>query len=180
MESMIAYFFSDKLDKGYFLFKLKNILTKLCDIFCLIIGLSGLIFCLFSTNLGQIKQQTKFKACFVEDKEWDCAKKKQFVLCDSKGKPYRLNSEQIMKNVIRKTDLMRPAGLGRNNLFGTVIIEVVIDKFGKVICAKGINGNMFAKGSARISLRSWRFNPFRLKGKTVSVIGVLNIDYDFR
>ena len=84
-----------------------------------------------------------------------------------------------MERVINKQPVDRPGALGANNLRGTVTIRVVINKNGKVICTRGVEGNPLGIASAERSLRKWTFRPYVSGGKRKSIVGTLSISYDF-
>jgi TonB family protein len=60
---------------------------------------------------------------------------------------------------------------------GPVTVEVTIDEEGAVIAARAVSGHPLLKDSAVTASRKWRFNPTRLSGVPVKVIG--NIVFNF-
>lgn len=112
------------------------------------------------------------------DKNWSCLKRKD-LLRDKEGRPVWLTSEELMDRVIDREPVERPGPLGRNNLRGVVSIRILINKYGKVICAQGVAGHPMAIGPAIHSVRRWTFKAFRVSGERKSVVGVVNLSYDF-
>ncbi|HEU4507237.1 MAG TPA: energy transducer TonB [Pyrinomonadaceae bacterium] len=112
------------------------------------------------------------------DKNWSCLKRKD-LLRDKEGRPVWLTSEELMERVLEQEPIERPGPLGRNNLRGVVRIRVLINKHGKVICAQGVDGHPMAIGPAIHAVRKWTFKAFNLDGKRKSVVGVLELPYDF-
>ena len=112
-------------------------------------------------------------------KSHPCAKTKDLLL-DSEGCPFRLTSEEMMSRVLDKYPINRPGVLGRNNVYGVAEVEVVVDKRGKVKCARSLNGNPIGQAAAVRSVAKWRFKPYTFAGKKRAVLGVLNIPFDFR
>jgi protein TonB len=88
-----------------------------------------------------------------------------------------LSSEQIMRRIVVKTDLAFPM-LDGGHLRGTVELEVVIDRTGKVACARLLTGHPIAAASAIAAVQYWRFKPFVLRKRRVMVAGHLSIPYD--
>jgi hypothetical protein len=84
-----------------------------------------------------------------------------------------------MDRVLEKEPIERPGAMGKNTLRGVVSIRILINKHGKVICAQGVDGHPIAIGAAIHSLRRWTFKPFTVSGERKSVVGVLNLPYDF-
>lgn len=111
-------------------------------------------------------------------KSWACLKRTD-LLRDSHGQPVWLASSDLMERVLEKLPIKRPGPLGKNKLQGVVSIEVVINKRGKVICARGAEGHPIAIGAAIDSVRKWTFKPYDVSGKAKSVVGVLTVPYDF-
>jgi len=84
-----------------------------------------------------------------------------------------------MDRIIEREAIERPGLLGKNSLRGIVSIRILINKQGKVICAQGVDGHPMAIGAAIHSLRRWTFKPFIVSGEQKSVVGVLDLSYDF-
>lgn len=101
------------------------------------------------------------------------------MLRDQSGRVKSLKSEELMERVIEKHPIQRPGVLGRNRLSGLVNIQVVIDKNGKVICSRGIEGHAIGIASAIRSLSKWVFRPYVFQGKRRSIAGTLSLEYDF-
>ena len=95
------------------------------------------------------------------------------------GRPVLLASSELMDRVIQKRPIERPGPLGKNSLRGVVSIEVLINKQGKVICARGVDGHPLAIVAAIRSLRQWTFRPYAIGHKPTSVAGVLSVPFDF-
>jgi hypothetical protein len=111
-------------------------------------------------------------------KNWDCLKRTD-LLRDGHGQPIWLTSAELMDRVIKRYPIERPGPLGKNSLRGSVTIEVMIARNGKVMCTRGIEGHPIAIASAIYSLRKWTFQPYIVKRKSRSVVGTLIISYDF-
>jgi len=105
--------------------------------------------------------------------------KRRDLLRQEDGRLRWFSSGELMERVINKQPVDRPGALGANNLRGTVTIRVVINKNGKVICTRGVEGNPLGIASAERSLRKWTFRPYVSGGKRKSIVGTLSISYDF-
>lgn len=114
----------------------------------------------------------------VDDKNWSCLKRKD-LLRDKEGRPVWLTSEELMDRVLEREPIERPGPLGKNKLRGVVSIRILINKHGKVICAQGVEGHPMAIGPAIHSVRKWTFKVFTVGGERKSVVGVLDLPYDF-
>ena len=106
--------------------------------------------------------------------------KTEDLLLDSEGCPVRLTSAEMMSRATAKSPINRPGLLGRNNINGSVEVEVVSDKRGKVRCARVLSGHPLAHAAAVQSVTRWSFKPYTVVGKRKAVAGVLNIPFDFR
>src|SRR6185503_221513 len=58
-------------------------------------------------------------------------------------------------------------------------IEVVIDWEGRLRCARAVSGNPIAMASAVQSLSTWRFKPYRMRGRPATVIGFISLPFHF-
>jgi protein TonB len=60
---------------------------------------------------------------------------------------------------------------------GRVVVEVVIDEYGKVVSARAVSGPAIFRRSAEEAARQWRWNPTRLGGLAVQVLGTITFDF---
>jgi hypothetical protein len=126
---------------------------------------------------GKHSAQTGF-AGLPSGKIWPCLNRKD-LLRDKDGHPVWLSSSELMMAVIEKHPIERPSALGKNNLHGVVTIQMLIDKTGKVVCARGVKGHPVGMAAAIQSLRKWSFKPYSVNGKRKSVAAVLDLPFDF-
>ena len=70
-----------------------------------------------------------------------------------------------------------PDSARRMNLSGTVIVEVVIDEYGKVISAKATSGPSGLRDAAVQAAQRARFSPTKLSGQPVKVSGIINYKF---
>jgi len=59
------------------------------------------------------------------------------------------------------------------NVAGTVHVAIVVDKAGKVISAKAVDGPPVLRGSAELAVKYWRFRPSTINGKPVTGSGTV-------
>ena len=150
--------------------KRKNDKTKWCFI------LRVIIFVFLSTWLTSWCQ-AKLQANPVSS-QWSCLKR-QDILRDKNKHIRWFSSTEMMKSIIDKQSVERPGSLGKNKIRGVAIIQVVVDKTGKVICTRSITGNPIGITAALTSLRTWIFRPYIVDGRPKSIVGTLSIPYDF-
>ncbi|MBX3267906.1 MAG: hypothetical protein KF831_14500 [Acidobacteria bacterium] len=96
------------------------------------------------------------------------------------GKLKFFTSEQLLARVRKRETIKRPSNLKENNMFGVVVVNVVVDKRGRLSCIKPFEGNPFAQFAVARSLRKWVFKEHRNGDVIRSMVGVLEIPYDFR
>ena len=112
-------------------------------------------------------------------KRWPCVKGKQY-LRDTRGLPVWLSSEELMQRVLEKQPVPRPSLLGKSRLRGDVIVQVLINEYGKVDCIRAIKGHPLAISSAVVCVSKWTFKPYSGNGQlTKCILGTLIIPYDF-
>lgn len=81
--------------------------------------------------------------------------------------------KRVMSPAPRYTDAARQARLS-----GTVIVQVIIDEAGEVICARPLLGMPLGlTESALNTLHDWRFEPARMAGEPVTVYYNLSVNF---
>jgi TonB family protein len=60
---------------------------------------------------------------------------------------------------------------------GPVVVEVVVDETGKVISARSLSGHALLRKAAEDAARGWRWNPTRLNGVAVQVVGTITFNF---
>lgn len=110
---------------------------------------------------------------------WSCVKDEPF-LRDDKGQAVWFDSDTLQKFVIKQTSIRPPGSLGKNNLYGKVTLQLLIGKNGRPHCVRGIEGHPMAISAAAEAVSKWIFKPYKIKGKTVPILGWVTIEYDFR
>ena len=60
---------------------------------------------------------------------------------------------------------------------GPVVVEVVVDEAGKVLSARALSGHALLRKAAEDAARGWRWNPTRLNGVAVQVIGTITFNF---
>jgi hypothetical protein len=89
-------------------------------------------------------------------------------------------SEELMERVRKTAPVERPLNLHKNNIFGTMIVDVVVDKNGRLSCIRPTAGHPLARAAVVQSLRKWVFKKYRTPTGTKTMIGVLAVPYDLR
>jgi hypothetical protein len=110
---------------------------------------------------------------------WTCTKGKDF-LRDRYGKAVWLNPKELESRARKKTPPQVPGTLGKNNLHGSVTLQVLIGKDGTVECARAIQGHPVAISSVITAIRDWIFEPFTVDQKPHAILGEIAVEYDFR
>jgi TonB family protein len=60
---------------------------------------------------------------------------------------------------------------------GTVMVDILINTEGKVVCAKFAKGHPLLSSAAIEAARQWIFKPFELSGVKLSVYGHLELRF---
>lgn len=140
--------------------------------------LAGIVLFLFA-SLHSAGQTQKATAPLPFDlANWSCAT--EYLIHGGRSDPlaYR-DSEQILKSVASFRALQIPCCYSKLNIAGEVRIEVVIDRDGRLQCARAVAGNPLAMQSAIQSLPAWRFRPYRMRGRRATVIGFIALPFHF-
>jgi TonB family protein len=79
----------------------------------------------------------------------------------------QISQSEAMKRVIHCEPPIIPDLLRRANFKGNVVLEIVVDPTGKVICIKALSGHSLFKGSAIDAVNKWSFQPMLQDGVPV-------------
>lgn len=127
----------------------------------------------------RLAAQSKPKPLQTSEASWACTKGKDF-LRDHHGKAVWLDSQELHTRIRKKTAVQTPGTLGKNNLHGTVTLQVLIGKDGSVQCARAIEGHPVAISPAIAAVQDWVFEPYSLDQEPHAVLGEIVVKYDFR
>jgi hypothetical protein len=139
------------------------------------IGLLGIIL----LTVGAICLTAQSNPKRPSESNWTCIKGKDF-LRDRYGKAVWLDSRELQRRARKKTSPQAPGTLGRNNLRGTVILQVLVGKDGAVECARAIKGHPVAITPAITAIQDWVFEPYTVDDEPHAVLGEISVNYDFR
>jgi protein TonB len=68
--------------------------------------------------------------------------------------------------VLKKVNPVWPRGT-RERFTGEVVVEVVVDREGRVASAKAVYGHPFLYMATLDAIRQWRFRPYLLNGEPI-------------
>ena len=68
--------------------------------------------------------------------------------------------------------MARAAGIN-----GAVVVEVIVDDLGMVMCARAVSGHPLLRDAATMAARHWIFAPTQLEGRPVKVIGTITFNF---
>ena len=60
---------------------------------------------------------------------------------------------------------------------GAVVVEVVVDEAGNVLSARALSGHPLLRAAAEGAARGWKWNPTRLNGVAVQVVGTITFNF---
>jgi protein TonB len=64
------------------------------------------------------------------------------------------------------------------NVQGVVVIDAFVDETGKVTDMKRISGSAMLVQAALDALRTWKYEPVRLKGEPIAMDTQVSVDFD--
>ena len=135
----------------------------------------GCVFALLAIGPVQLLGQT---SSGQTGGNWSCLQRRD-LWRDQKGRPRWLNSDELKERTEASRPIERPGNLGKNSMKGSIILELVIDGHGKVVCARGVKGHPIAMAAALKSIRDWSFKPAVVDGKSKAMAGYLTLSYNF-
>ena len=97
---------------------------------------------------------------------------------DVAKRPSIIRSIIIQGNATRKVEPQYPTIARSLHIGGSVIVEVVIGEQGDVISARALSGHPVLKQCAVEAARGWKWNPTRLNGVAVQVIGTITFNFN--
>ena len=92
------------------------------------------------------------------------------------GGPFRVGGDVKAPVLLTRVEPIYPEEARAHRIAGIVIVEVVIDKSGRVVDAKELKGLPYGAGEAALdAVRQWTFRPGTLDGQPVDVIFNLTV-----
>ena len=107
----------------------------------------------------------------------------------SEAKQYQARADQlgsprtpIQGGVMRGYTILRvepeyPSQARLHRVGGRVVVEIKVDECGRVIEAKALNGHADLMDVSVKAARQWRFNPIKVEGRPIKVIGTLSFNF---
>ena len=94
-----------------------------------------------------------------------------------KGGVYSIPAGKMQENLISKVTPKYPPEAKVARIQGTVELDAVITKVGRVNSLKVISGPAALQQSAMDAVRQWRYKPFLLNGKPIEVETTVTVVY---
>jgi TonB family protein len=92
--------------------------------------------------------------------------------------PIHQNSEAIPPMLISRTAPKYPPEARKARAGGIVIVEVIIDKTGRVVAARILKALPFGLSEAAVeAVKQWRFKPATVRGKAIDVFFNLTVNF---
>jgi len=107
------------------------------------------------------------------------------ALCTSDGplltnkarKAIWLDTKALLKNATHCVAPQMPPLARQARIEGYVLVDILVDRKGKVACAQLIHGHPLLAGSAIDAAKDWNFRPRKQKGRDVSFYGRLRFHF---
>ncbi len=97
-----------------------------------------------------------------------------------KAAPHSVSAATMQGNVISKVAPKYPPDAKVARIQGTVVLDAVIDRSGRVDGLKVVSGPGELQQSALDAVRQWRYKPFLLNGKPIEVETTINVVYSLQ
>lgn len=98
--------------------------------------------------------------------------------CNQKS-TVRISAGMLLRRATEKVKLQFPM-LHASTLRGEVVLAVVVDELGSVVCAQAVSGHPIAVSAAMDAIPKWRFRPFVQRGERRPMCGRIVLPYDAR
>jgi TonB family protein len=99
------------------------------------------------------------------------------LLTGDDGKPIWLDTNTLLKKATRCVAPKMPTLARQARIEGQVLIDILVDAKGKVVCVQVIIGHPMLIGSAVDAAKDWTFQPKMQNGKDVSFYGHLQFHF---
>ena len=81
-------------------------------------------------------------------------------------------------NLIYSRPPVYPGGIaGLFHVQGTVILQAIISKSGRVVNLRVISGHRMLRGPAKDAVETWRYRPYVVNGNPVEVATIVSVDF---
>jgi TonB family protein len=94
-----------------------------------------------------------------------------------KGAPHIVSAGIMQGNVISKVTPKYPPEAKTARIQGTVVLDAVIDKEGRVDSLKVVSGPSELQQSSLDAVRQWKYKPFLLNGEPIEVETTISVVY---
>jgi hypothetical protein len=125
---------------------------------------------LFSSCFAQTQADEPKKVAQAGQPEEACFSGVQTAL-DAAGMPIVLSTKQLDERATRRVLPKLPALLRQANFTTHGRIKLLIAPSGEVTCAVALSGHPLVLPNALDAIKQWRFRPYKVDGKRVSVLG---------
>jgi TonB family protein len=99
------------------------------------------------------------------------------VFVGKSGKAVWLDNGALLKRATHCSSPLLPAMARQARIEGQVLVDILVDRKGKVACARLIVGHPLLAGSAIDAAKDWTFRPMKQNGKVVSFYGHLHFQF---
>ena len=89
----------------------------------------------------------------------------------------RVNTGALAERAIKKVNPVYPREAADAGTAGEVLVEVSVDEQGNVASVEGVTGDRTLVEAVIAAVRQWKFEPTKLSGKPVRVIGRLRFKF---
>jgi len=83
----------------------------------------------------------------------------------------------LQGTAVKKVEPAYPRIARETHTSGPVVVEVVVNEAGSVISARGLSGPPLLRSAAIEAARGWKWNPTRLNGVAVQVVGTITFNF---
>ncbi len=94
--------------------------------------------------------------------------------------PVRVSKQVLAARSIDKARPAYPQEAKDARAQGKVVLEVLVDKEGRVSRVTVLSGPELLRDSAATAVRQWTYRPMLLNGEPVEVISLVDVNYDLR
>ena len=91
--------------------------------------------------------------------------------------PVKLSEAAIRELLSQPVDPEYPASAKASGQRGSVVLQVLIGRDGTVQDAKFLQGSLVFARAAIDAVKQWRFKPYSMNGRAVSVEGVITLNF---
>ena len=130
------------------------------------------------TRLGELLEKCSCALLQTGKKQEAASMELRSQILLHKRPPDSVLGPVLQGKAVYRAEPVYPYAAKHERVYGTVIVEVIVDETGKVITSRPLCGPDLLVPASVEAAKNWRFTPTTLSGKPVKVIGTITFNFN--